>query len=55
MTNSYIMLDEFGRFYQNENSHSYSPCVLEMNVDEILHKAYFDKVKFKKRYSGGVK
>lgn len=56
MTNSYLMLDEFGRFYQNENSHySYSPCVLEMSEVEILRKAYFDKVKFQKRYSGGVK
>lgn len=51
MTNSYIMLDCFGRFYQNEDSiYSYSPCVLEMGKDEILHYAQFDRVKFQSRY-----
>ena len=55
MTNSYLMLDEFGRFYQNQNSrYAYSPPLLQMSADEILN-AHFDKEKFQKRYSGGVK
>lgn len=55
MTNSYIMLDCFGRFYQNENSrYSYSPSVLEMRDDEILHYACFDIAKFQNRYRAGA-
>lgn len=51
MINSYIMIDSFGRFYQNANlCYSYSPCVLEMSSDKILDYACFDENKFQSRY-----
>lgn len=51
MTNSYIMIDPYGRFYQNTHStYNYSKSVLEIDLDEIISHINFDFNKYKNRY-----
>ena len=51
MTDSYIMIDPHGRFYQNTNStYEYSKSILEIQTDEIIKHINFDFNKYKNRY-----
>ena len=53
MTHSYLMIDPFGRFYQNSNekaSYSYSDHIIKIGVEEALKQIDFDLKKFKNRY-----
>ncbi len=51
MTNSYIMLDPYGRFYQNGNdSYTYSKSILEISVEEAFSSIDFDLSKYFSRY-----
>lgn len=53
MTESYIMIDPYGRFFQNSNTsnvYSYSPSILEGGVENAFSKISFASEKFKARY-----
>ncbi len=53
MTNSYLMIDPLGRFYQNSDgvaSYHYSDRILQAGVSQALKQITFDINKFKKRY-----
>lgn len=53
MTESYIMIDPYGRFFQNSNktnSYSYSPSILESGVESAFSKIKFASEKFEARY-----
>ena len=51
MVNSYIMIDPYGRFYQNKNAtYQYSKSILEIETDEIIKHVNFDFKKYKNRY-----
>ena len=57
MTESYIMIDPFGRFFQNSPSlrvgeeYSYSSSILESGVDMAFNEMNFSIEKFSARYS----
>jgi len=55
MTESYIMVDPLGRFFQNsaedsDNPYFYSPSLLNTSVDEAFKAINFSVEKFSKRY-----
>ncbi len=51
MTDSYIMIDPHGRFYQNTNgTYSYSKSILDITKDEIIECINIDMDKYNKRY-----
>ena len=52
MTESYIMVDPIGRFYQNNssNKHTYSDPIYEVGVEKAFKQIKFVKEKFKQRY-----
>lgn len=51
MTESYIMIDPYGRFYQNSNSHYlYSKSILENNIENEFRSLDFNLEKFLRRY-----
>ncbi|MDR1007648.1 MAG: viperin family antiviral radical SAM protein [Campylobacteraceae bacterium] len=51
MINSYIMIDPYGRFYQNTHYiHSYSKSILEIPIKKAFDSISFNIDKFKKRY-----
>jgi radical S-adenosyl methionine domain-containing protein 2 len=51
MTDSYIMIDPHGRFYQNTNgTYSYSKSILDITKDEIIECINVDMDKYNKRY-----
>ncbi len=51
MTDSYIMIDPHGRFYQNTNgTYSYSKSILNITKDEILECINIDIDKYNERY-----
>nr|WP_275855984.1 hypothetical protein [Sulfurimonas sp. MAG313] len=55
MTESYIMLDPFGRFYQNSNhQYVYSKSILDVNVEEAFEEVRFNRVKFDARYHNDI-
>jgi radical S-adenosyl methionine domain-containing protein 2 len=57
MTESYIMIDPFGRFFQNSSSlktgeeYAYSSSILESGVDVAFREMSFSAEKFSARYS----
>ncbi len=57
MTESYIMIDPFGRFFQNSSSlklgeeYSYSSSIIEHGVDAAFREMRFSADKFTARYS----
>jgi len=58
MTESYIMLDPLGRFFQNspenkDNTYSYSSSILSATVDDAFQAINFSAEKFLGRYSKG--
>ncbi len=56
MSNSYLMLDPYGRFFFNDGSnYRYSAPVLEVGIEKALEQVDFDKGKFLDRYQGEVK
>jgi len=55
MIDSYIMLDPYGRFYQNSfGQYNYSESILNISVDEAFKSIKFDFKKFMKRYTHEV-
>lgn len=51
MTDSYIMIDPHGRFYQNTNgTYSYSKSILDITKDEIIECINIDMDKYNERY-----
>lgn len=53
MTNSYLMIDPLGRFYQNstgKSSYNYSESILQVGVEHALAQITFDINKFNSRY-----
>ncbi len=51
MTDSYIMIDPHGRFYQNTNgTYIYSKSILDITKDEILECINIDMDKYNERY-----
>ncbi len=51
MIDSYIMIDPYGRFYQNSGViYQYSKSILELESDEIINHVKFDLKKYKNRY-----
>ena len=51
MTDSYIMIDPHGRFYQNTNGiYTYSKSILDITKDEILECINIDMDKYNERY-----
>ncbi len=49
-SNSYMMVDPQGRFYQNtDNLYIFSKPILECGVDNALKDVYLDRIKFLKR------
>lgn len=53
MTDSYLMIDPLGRFYQNSNGNGnyiYSECILQVGVESALSQIVFDQKKFENRY-----
>ncbi len=51
MKDSYIMIDPYGRFYQNTHlDYEYSESMLIASVEEAFKSIKFDLEKFKKRY-----
>jgi len=53
MTQSYLMINPQGRFYQNQSHGSdylYSPSILEYGVEHCLNQIAFDRDKFSSRY-----
>ena len=56
MIDSYIMLDPYGRFYQNTyGEYEYSDSVLVSDVETAFQSIKFDLNKFIKRYKNGSK
>jgi len=52
MKESYIMLDSYGRFYQNtDNKYSYSKSILDISPEKAFQQIKFDINKFCKRYN----
>jgi len=52
MKESYIMLDPYGRFYQNtDNKYSYSKSILDISPEKAFQQIKFDINKFHKRYN----
>jgi len=54
MSNSYVMIDPLGRFYQNQsNTHlyEYSLPILDIGVTEALSHIFIDKTKRKQRHA----
>ena len=53
MTNSYIMIDPYGRFYQNtkgnNKGYTYSPILLDLADKDIANYLKVDMIKYKKR------
>lgn len=50
MTDSYIMIDPHGRFYQNTNgTYSYSKSILDITENEIIKYENVDMNKYNKR------
>lgn len=48
---SYVMVDPFGRFFQNiNNKYEYSEKIIENDIEECFNKNKFNLLKFKKRY-----
>ncbi len=51
MMDSYIMIDPYGRFYQNSGAiYRYSKSILELESNEIINHVNFDLKKYKNRY-----
>ena len=51
MIESYIMVDPYGRFYQNSGAiYQYSKSILELESNEIINHVNFDLKKYKNRY-----
>ena len=53
MTQSYLMIDPVGRFYQNKetgDSYDYSDPILEVGVEQALAQIRFNAVRFLERY-----
>ncbi|QLB13624.1 radical S-adenosyl methionine domain-containing protein 2 [Bisgaardia hudsonensis] len=53
MTNSYLMLDPFGRFFQNTKKtqgYTYSSHILEYGIQSAFNEIMFDTKKFNYRY-----
>lgn len=54
MTESYIMLDPFGRFFQNRpeptRGYRYSAPALEAGVEQAFHQIHFNASRFQSRY-----
>ncbi|MFW3441814.1 viperin family antiviral radical SAM protein [Aliarcobacter butzleri] len=51
MIESYIMIDPYGRFYQNSGAiYQYSKSILELESNEIINHVNFDLKKYKNRY-----
>ncbi len=53
MTNSYLMIDPLGRFYQNSNANDnyiYSEAILQVGIERALSQIVFDRNKFENRY-----
>jgi radical S-adenosyl methionine domain-containing protein 2 len=53
MTHSYLMIDPFGRFYQNSDGkalYSYSQPIIEIGAEKALKQVEFNLEKFKNRY-----
>jgi len=53
MTHSYLMIDPYGRFYQNnlsQRGYNYSPSILELGAERAFYAIDFDLSKFEKRY-----
>jgi len=59
MSESYIMIDPYGRFFQNnseppETGYVYSPPILVDGADQALRAVRFTPIKFMARYLGGA-
>ncbi len=57
ITQSYLMIDPQGRFFQNgnENFYTYSQPIFEVGLEHALSQIHFNKEKFMSRYGqGGV-
>ncbi len=53
MTDSYLMIDPVGRFFQNSffgEEYNYSQPIIEIGIDEALKEIEFNAQKFHKRY-----
>ncbi|MGM8887383.1 viperin family antiviral radical SAM protein, partial [Psychrobacter sp. 1U2] len=53
MTDSYLMIDPVGRFFQNSSfgeEYNYSRPIIEIGIDEALKEIEFNAQKFHKRY-----
>jgi radical S-adenosyl methionine domain-containing protein 2 len=51
MIESYIMIDPYGRFYQNSGTiYHYSKSILELESNQIINHVNFDLKKYKNRY-----
>ena len=51
MTDSYIMIDPYGRFYQNTEGHyNYSNSIIDFPIEKAFSQIKFDLSKFKNRY-----
>ncbi len=56
MTNSYLMIDPYGRFFFNKDNqqYSYSEPILAVGIEHALSQTDFDIMKFVNRYPDGV-
>ena len=53
MTDSYLMIDPIGRFFQNSilgSGYSYSTPIVNTGIEEALNEINFDPEKFHGRY-----
>jgi radical S-adenosyl methionine domain-containing protein 2 len=56
MTDSYLMIDTIGRFFQNSilgSGYSYSASIVDTGIKEALNEINFDPQKFHGRYRTG--
>jgi radical S-adenosyl methionine domain-containing protein 2 len=54
MTNSYLMIDPLGRFYQNKeigHGYNYSDPILSVGIEKAFEQIHFNFSKFKSRYA----
>lgn len=57
MTDSYLMIDPIGRFFQNSilgNGYSYSHPIINIGIDKALDETKFDANKFHSRYRNNL-